>query len=174
MMTHHTALVIWLPEWPEVAIFRQKNLHILATFPPICKSFGLYFSPNCWSMGYSSVKIMILELFGYFWGHSLVALHLPFKRNTEKLFKQTRTLSFPQPALKDKAHPLRMSTVTSDLPSGWQWSLRWSIIRRWVASIVQLDSMNHEQCHFEIFIVYGLSKISLRDDNIHMLCSNNE
>ena len=36
--------LIWLKtEWPEVAIFRQKMLQILATFPPIRKSFWAIF-----------------------------------------------------------------------------------------------------------------------------------
>ena len=38
-----------IPERPEVAIFRQKMLQIMATFPPICKSFALFFAklPKC-------------------------------------------------------------------------------------------------------------------------------
>ena len=56
-------------KWPEVAIFRQKMLKILATFPPIFKSFGLFFAkllkcgllPEFWFWHF-------LELFGLLLG----------------------------------------------------------------------------------------------------------
>ena len=54
-----------------MANFRQKMLQILATFPPVRKSFVLFFAKllkcGLWPVGYSSVKILILAFFGTFW-----------------------------------------------------------------------------------------------------------
>ena len=50
---------------------------MLATFPPICISFGLFSAniPKVWAIPLSKFCFWhFLEPFGYFWGHYLVAL----------------------------------------------------------------------------------------------------
>ena len=58
--------------------FSPKMLHILATFLPIFKSFGLFFAKLLkYGLTYSFVIILILAFFGtfgYFWWHYLVTL----------------------------------------------------------------------------------------------------
>ena len=60
-----------------MAIFRQKMLQFLATFLPICKSFGIFSAKLlkfrllfCQNSDFG----IFLEPFGYFWEYSLVAL----------------------------------------------------------------------------------------------------
>jgi len=63
--------------WPEVAIFRPKMPQFLATFPPICKSFGLFSTKllhfrllYCQNSDFG----ILWNILGYFWGDYLVTL----------------------------------------------------------------------------------------------------
>ena len=69
------AKVIYKQSDQNWLIFRQKNQKNWDTFHQVAKVLG-YFLPNCWSVGYSSAKMILafLELFGYFRGDILVAL----------------------------------------------------------------------------------------------------
>ena len=59
-------------EWPEVAIFCQKMLKILATFPPFCNFLGAAIFrqiAKTWAIPLPKFWFWhVLELFGYFWG----------------------------------------------------------------------------------------------------------
>ena len=78
-------------EWPEVAIFRQKMLQILATFPPIFKSFVLFFAKllKCGLLFWQNPEFGIFWNFlGYFWEYNLAALLLGYLEIDRKVLQQ--------------------------------------------------------------------------------------